>query len=259
MQPANSVAACSASWAQELAVDSGRRGKEGGARQQQERRGERSAAVDALVAEGDDEGQQIEAERHDPQERHHRRPLRDRRWWWRAAGPSPSADKPIHARSGSPAAAAAGEPRAHRLSPRPLARRSVISPQHGEQRRIEHVGPRPPARLLLRSTAGARRRTDRTAGRRRSRGWRRRRTAPGRAKARCAPASATAAAWWWRAPRRAGRRTAASSATMRQVGSLASCGFQLSEGVIGSSSRLSARMASWICACRGTGNGSVTA
>ncbi len=51
----------------------------------------------------------------------------------------------------------------------------------------------------------------------------------------------------------------ASSTTMRQVGLLTSCGFQLSAGVIGSSSRLAARMASWTCTCRDTGNGSVTA
>ena len=46
---------------------------------------------------------------------------------------------------------------------------------------------------------------------------------------------------------------------MRQVGLSTSRGFQLSDGVIGSSSRLATRMAICTCAWRGTESGRVMA
>ena len=46
---------------------------------------------------------------------------------------------------------------------------------------------------------------------------------------------------------------------MRHVGSLASTGFHAAEGVMGSSARLTTRMATCTLACTGTRNGSVTA
>ena len=105
---------------------------------------EQHPVVGPRITEGDHERQQIRAERDDPQERHHRRPLRDGIGGRDQQGRSECRIEHPHRQR--IAVACRKRTRIGDLRVRRAADREHTARR--KQRRIQHVGPGPPARLL---------------------------------------------------------------------------------------------------------------